>query len=243
MRIERRRVFWWEGYETLFVADPPLVPHPIEVGEARRFIRDEKALLYVPIPFREFADLPPLRHYPHERWERALDSLRRSGDSIENMTFADIGANIGYYAFLAVAAGAREAYSVEAAPKATWITSHVAAMYGLSARVFTEETLFEEWPFEDHSIDIAFAFSSLPYIGQKDPEPLRAMLARMARHVAVSFIEMGDGGSALSWCVGDEAFEALFREAGFTRVENLGSIFSSHTNTQRTLWRCHGKPY
>lgn len=243
MRLERREVNWWDGYETLFVADPPASATQDAIDETRRFIRDEKALLYVPIPFREFADLAPLRHYPHERWERALDSLRRSGDSIDGKRFADIGANIGYYAFLAVAAGAREAYSVEAAPKATWITSHVAAMYGLSARVLTERTLFEEWPFEDYSIDIAFAFSSLPYIGQKDPGPLRAMLARMARHVAVSFIEMGDGGSALSWCSGDEAFEALFREAGFTRVENLGPIFSSHTNTQRTLWRCHGRPY
>ena len=240
MRLEQQHVDWWNGYDTLMVADPPRTPTPSEVWSLKNMMQQAKALLYVPIPFMHFADFAPLRHYPHERWERAMDSLRRSGDSLRGMRFADIGANIGYYAFLAAAAGAEEAFSVEASPKATWITSHVAAMYGLNATVFTEQTLFEEWPIADHNIDVAFAFSSLPYIGQKDPEPLKAMLGRMARHIATSFIEMGDGGSELSWCIGDAAFEALFRDAGFARVENLGSIFSSHTNTQRTLWRCDG---
>ena len=62
----------------------------------------------------------------------------------------------------------------------------------------------------------------------------------MAKHAGVSFIEMGDGGSELPWCKGDAAFRELFQEAGFAEVTALASLFSSHTNTHRTLWRCVG---
>lgn len=241
MRLERRHVNWWMGYDTLMVIDPPFSAPQDDVDELRRFIHDERALLYVPIPFADFADIPPLRHFPHERWIVAMDSLG-GWDAMAGKRFADIGANIGYYTFLAAAAGASYAACIESSKIATTINAQVAMMYGLGGIIETQPGLFEEWPFEERRIDIAFAFSSLPYIGQPDPAPLRAMLHRMAQHVGVSFIEMGDGGSELPWCRGDAAFEALFREAGFSNVENLGTIFSSHTNTQRTLWRCDGRP-
>ena len=240
MRIERVGVSWWRGYETLMVADPPRTPTPPEVWRFKNAIQQRKALLYVPIPFVEFSDLAPLRHYPEERWTVAMDSLG-GRDAMEGKRFADIGANVGYYTFLAAAAGASYAACVESSETATWVNAEVAKLYGVDGVVSTERGLFEEWPFEDRAIDIAFAFSSLPYIGQSDPRAMREILSRMARHVGVSFIEMGDGGSELSWCIGDTAFEILFRNAGFASVENLGSIFSSHTNTQRTLWRCDGQ--
>ena len=79
MRIERVGVSWWRGYETLMVAEPPRTPTPSEVWRFKNAIQQRKALLYVPIPFVEFTDLAPLRHYPHERWTVAMASLGGQG--------------------------------------------------------------------------------------------------------------------------------------------------------------------
>lgn len=235
MRIVERSVDWWHGYDTLIVDDPPRTPPFSEVASLKLWIRNEKPLHYVPVPFNDLLDVPPMRHYPHERWLACAESLGDGG--LQGKRMIDVGANTGYYAFLAAASGA-SAIGLDLDPKAMILMNRVAGMHNMPTRSVVGGV--ENFNWEREAVDVVFAFSVLPYIGQADPDRLKALLRRLAHNVGVSFIEMGDGGSELPWAHGDDEFEALFRECEFSEVTNLGSIFSSHTNTHRTLWRCDG---
>lgn len=235
MRIASRHVDWWHGYDTLLIENPPRQPPPEEIDALKGWVRRNKALFYVPLPFVDFIGIPPLRHYPEQRWKMAMESLGDGG--LAGRTFIDLGSNVGYYAFLA-AVEAERTIALDASPLAMHIAGEAGRMYGVTQFEAVEDRI-ERVSFE--GIDVAFAFSCLPYIGKPDIKPLWRVLQSMAKHVKVSFIEMGDGGSELPLYVGDDAFARLFRESGFRKVTNLGTVFASHTNTQRTLWRCDGR--
>lgn len=232
--LKRVWVDWWGGYETLIVADPPRRPDPGQIAKLMDFIRNEKPTVYCPIPFDEFLWVSPWRHNPEERW------FACGPPEVEGKRVVDIGASAGYYTFLAAASGAKRAVAVETDTKAAHIIAAVAEMYGF-ANVEVVNGPFEKIRLQLRRFDIAFAFSVLPYLGKADPALLRKVLADMANYVGVSFIEMGDGGSGLDWCKGDDQFFDLFQEAGFAEVTRTGEMFSSHTNTYRTLWRCNGR--
>lgn len=236
MEIVSRHVNWWNGYDTLVVEDTPRTPTASEVNQLNEWISQTKPLHYVPVPFAGFLNVAPLRHYPHERWERCAESLGVGG--FEGVRMLDVGCNTGYYAFLAAAAGAASS-GIDLDPKAIVLVNRIAALHHMPTLAIAGDVEHYDW--EQNPIDIVFAFSVLPYLGQNDPERLKTMLRRLAHNVGVSFIEMGDGGSELPWAHGDAEFEALFRECEFGEVTNLGSMFSSHTNTHRTLWRCDGE--
>lgn len=233
-RIARTHVDWWDGYDTLIVGNPPKTPTASQVRSVNRWIEQNKPTLYVPIPFQEFLHWPPWRHRPHERWKVCAEQV-----SFEGKTVVDVGCSVGYYGFLAAAAGAENVLAFETYDKARDLLVDIAELYGFDnikayARPFGPLAA-------QRDVDITLAFSVLPYLAKPDPKRLKRTLKALAQHSRVSFIEMGDGGSGLDWCQGDEAFRELFEEAGFSRVLALASVFSSHTNTQRTLWRCDGK--
>jgi SAM-dependent methyltransferase len=232
--LKRVHVDWWHGYETLIVAEPPQQPDAGQVAELRDFIRRERPTLYSPIPFEEFLWVPPWRHNPEERW------FACGPPDVDGKRVVDVGASVGYYTFLAAASGAKKVVAVETDAKAAHILVALAEMYGFD-NVEVSNGRFERMRLQFRKFDVAFAFSVLPYLGRTAPAPLRKVLANMAKYIGVSFIEMGDGGSGLDWCQGDDQFRALFEEAGFAEVNQAGQMFSSHTNTYRTLWRCDGK--
>lgn len=234
--LKKVDVGWWHGYETISVADPPRRPEQPELQRLSDWILSEKPLTYVPIPFDDFLWLAPLRHYPHERWNLVAAVQDFTGKRV-----ADVGANLGYYGWLAAASGAQKVTFIEPSPKANHVLTELIRMYGYEENVATRSAPFETFYARDlKRFDVVIAFSVLPYSGKPDPEKLKNLLSRMATNVPVSYIEMGDGGSGLDWCQGDAAFAQLFRDAGFDPVEALGSVFSTHTGTQRTIWRCGG---
>lgn len=237
MRLGWADVSWWNGYRTLIVEEPPKQPDLVGLRLLQGWINEVKPLHYVPVPFREFLGIPPLRHYPHERWQICID-----GQDLSGKTFLDVGCNVGYYAFLAAANGARS-LGIETDSKASNVMSEVSKLYGLADQVGVINAPFVAEHLEEFRPDILFAFSVLPYIGQQDQAILRNLLSSMAEIVPTSYIEMGDGGSEMSWCKGDDQFRQLFRDSGFQRVSHLGEILSSHTGTKRSLWRCSGRGY
>ncbi len=234
MRLAWADVPWWNGYQTLIVEEPPKQPDLTGLTLLQGWIGEVKPLHYVPVPFREFLGIPPLRHYPHERWQMCIN-----GQDLSGKTFLDVGCNVGYYAFLAAAAGAR-CVGIETDPKASRVMREISELYGLADRIKVINAPFVASHLTEFRPDVVFAFSVLPYIGQQDQAKLRGLLSVMAEAVPVSYIEMGDGGSEMDWCKGDAQFWQLFRESGFRSVDNLGNIESSHTGTRRTLWRCQG---
>ena len=232
--IVKQYVDWWEGYETLLSDRKPVEPDV--ANELSSWISTSVGgMYYNPLPFQEFIDIPPLRHYPHERLERCMQV-----ESFEGKSVLDIGANMGYYAFMALEAGAADAMAIETYDKGWHVMDSAAQAYGLEDRFTAANMNILSYDFEGDKPDIVFAFSVLPYLGQPDREPLIEVLESMANNCGVCFIEMGDGGSALEWCKGDNKFEHLFYSCGFDQVNNIGSMFSSHSNTYRTLWECRG---
>ncbi len=229
--IKQTHVDWWGGYETLLCDRTPEEPDLIE--PLKTFLREKvKGNYYNPIPYMEFNDIPPLRHYPEKRLETIMDRVDLKGKAV-----LDIGASMGYYSFMASELGA-VVMAVETYKPGCHAMEEVAIIYNRFVSVRNEN--IKDFPFEEIHPDILFAFSVLPYLGQPNPEPLKEVLGRMAKNCEIAFIEMGDGGSALKWCVGDENFKSLFLECGFEEVINLGGMLSSHSRTTRTLWECHG---
>ncbi len=235
MKIVQRHVDWWKGYDTLLIAEPPKQPTEAQVERLTEKIRREKPLIYMPIPFEDFLWPPPLRHYPHERWEACNLPSDLSGKTV-----MDFGANTGYYGWLAIAIGAK-AVMVETSSKHCQLMRDVARLYGLGDEVEIQNEYIRPDLIRSGKPDIIFAFSVLPYIGKYEPEKLKAVLRAMAETVPVSYIEMGDGGSELPWCKnGDDQFARLFQGCGFKKVIPLESLFSTHTSTYRMIWRCEG---
>ncbi len=233
--ITKAPVTWWKGYETL-LANRTMV-HPEEVEPLKRMLREQvRGMYYNPIPYLEFMDIPPLRHYPHQRLERVMSRV-----DFTDKVVVDIGANMGYYSFMAAELGAQRVISIETYIKGCEVMEKVSHIYGLLGKMKTWSQNVKEFPFEKVKPDIVFALSVLPYLGQPDPQPLHDVLRSMAEHCWLCFIEMGDGGSGLDWCEGDEAFENLFRSNGFLDVVNLGSMDTTHADTKRTLWECKGR--
>lgn len=244
MKIETVHVDWWNGYDTLFVTDPPRRPSASEVRKLTTWIKENRPTCYLPIPFEEFLWLAPWRHFPHERWEAMIrgDSLASHVPdfSFEGKKVMDVGCSTGYYSFLAAAAGADKVIAIESYGKAHYLMDQVVKIYGLEETIEVVDKPFHARTPMLRRPEVIIAFSVLPYLGKKEPEQLRKALKAMAKYVGVSFLEMGDGGSELPWCQGDDAFRELFVESGFTTVSSLGSLFASHTNSHRTLWRCDG---
>lgn len=232
--MQWQQVNWWNGYRTLLSSRPPR--YPKQVDELIQWIRQNvKGNYYNPIPFMEFRDIPPLRHYPHERLQACLDRA-----TFQDSIVVDVGASMGYYSFLAAEAGAKNVFTIETYDKAIEVINRVAYLYGLEDHVATRFGNVQDYPFDEVQPDIVMAFSVLPYLGQKSRAPLEEVLKRMAQYCGICFIEMGDGGSALDWASTDEDFEMLFRDCGFSRVEAIGSMSSTHSGTKRTLWECRG---
>jgi SAM-dependent methyltransferase len=232
--ITRISVKWWHGYETL-LAERTMV-HPEEVEPLKKMLRDQvRGMYYNPIPYLEFMDIPPLRHYPHQRLEAVMSRV-----NFTDKVVVDIGANMGYYAFMAAELGAQYVIPIETYLKGCEVMEKVAHIYDLGQIDVCSYNNVKDFPFEKVKPDIVFAFSVLPYLGQPEPQPLHAVLQDMAKHSGLCYIEMGDGGSELEWCKGDEAFENLFRSNGFLDVVNLGLMNTTHANTKRTLWECRG---
>ncbi len=231
--IHKTRVNWWKGYETLLSDREPV--HPEDVEPLKRMLRERvRGMYYNPLPFKEFVDIPPLRHYPEQRLELVMPWV-----DFKDKTVVDIGANMGYYSFMAAELGAAYVVPIETYTKGCEVMERVAKIYGYS-QIHTWSQNVKEFPFDKVKPDIVFAFSVLPYLGQPDPEPLRIVLRSLARNCDTTFIEMGDGGSKLDWCEGDEAFEKLFQSSGFRHVEAIASVDSTHAGTKRTLWVCRG---
>ena len=225
-------VSWWDGYQTTLI-DRPLLNFD-EVDAIKQYLqREVKGMYYNPIPFMEFRDIPPLRHWPEERWH-LMGRIDFTGKHV-----VDIGANMGYYSFLAAEAGAGYVVPVETYKKGCHVMERVAKNYGVDV-LHTVSQNIVDFPFNTMKPDVVMAFSVLPYLGQPDPEPLKNVLSDMAKYASVSFIEMGDGGSGLDWCKGDAAFYDLFAQCGFRSIRNLGPTQSSHSNTERTFWECRG---
>lgn len=238
MKIVSRPVSWWNGYDTLIVAEPPRTPSKAEVAKVQGWIEENKPTMYVPIPFEEFLSHPPWRHFPQQRWE-AMERADPT-DLFRDRKVMDVGCSTGYYSFLAAAAGAEKVIAIETYAKARDLLSQLVEIYGFENIEVPDKAFGPRSPML-RKPDVILAFSVLPYFGKHDPEPLKKVLKAMANHAGVSFIEMGDGGSELSWCIGDDSFRELFLEAGFSGVTAVDSLFSSHTNTYRTLWRCNGR--
>lgn len=232
MRIIQRHVDWWHGYDTLLVTDPPRLPQQTEVEELKEWIGVQKPLTYVPIPFEDFAWLKPLRQYPHERWE--VCSLP---EDLTGQTVMDVGCSLGYYGFLAAAAGARVVL-VESNLKAGYLLRSLVTMYGLEDKVEVRNEPFTPDVIRSSRPDVILAFSVLGHIGRHYQELLKDILRAMAEVASASYIEMGDGKSSMPWCEGDEQFAQLFRDCGFAKVSALQSVFVTHTGTIRTIWRC-----
>lgn len=230
--MQKIRVDWWHGYETLLSNRTPVEPELI--APLKTFLKEKvKGNYYNPIPYMEFREIPPLRHYPHER----LDAITKVVD-FKGKSVLDIGASMGYYSFAASELGAHSVFPIETYSPGCYVMDQVARIYHRGVFPFNQN--IKDFDFENMKVEIIFAFSVLPYLGQPDPEPLKEVLRRMAKTCEVAFIEMGDGGSALEWCEGDANFQDLFEECGFEDVKSLGPMFSSHSNTYRTLWECHG---
>lgn len=222
---------WWNGYETLLSDREPV--HPEDIEPLKRMLREQvKGMYYNPLPFKEFVDIPPLRHYPHDRMEAIMMRVE-----FQDLVVVDVGANMGYYSFLAADLGASYVIPIETYAKGCEVIERAARIYGFY-QINTWSQNVKDFPFEKVKPDIVLAFSVLPYLGQPNPEPLTKVLRNMAEHAGVCYIEMGDGGSELSWCQGDQAFEDLFLACGFQHVEALGQVFTSHSNTRRMLWEC-----
>ncbi len=232
--IHKHFVDWWDGYETLLSDREPIYPKATN-ELASWIVENVGGMYYNPLPFHEFIDIPPLRHHPHIRLESCMEV-----ESFEGKSVLDIGANMGYYAFMALEAGAADAMAVETYDKGCEVMTSAAKAYGLEHKLLVSNSNILKFDFKEDKPDIVFAFSVLPYLGQPDPEPLLEVLRQMAKHCGVCFIEMGDGGSELTWCKGDDKFQDLFESSGFKTVNNIGQMFSSHSNTFRTLWECRG---
>jgi hypothetical protein len=233
--IRSAYVNWWRGYTTLLIDRAP--KHPEDIEPLKKMLREQvKGMYYNPIPFQEFKDIPPLRHYPHQRLEAIKD--RPNLPFLGNIV-VDIGANMGYYSFMAAELGASQVIPIETYVKSCEVIERVAKIYGFD-RINTWSQNVTEFPFDKVKPDVVLAFSVLPYLGQPNPEPLTKVLRSMAEHAGVCYIEMGDGGSELSWCQGDQAFKDLFLACGFQHVEAIGQMNSTHANTKRTLWECRG---
>ena len=169
MKIASVKVDWWNGYETLYVAEPPRQPTTAEVARVTDWIKANKPTCYTPIPFKEFLWLAPWRHFPHERWEAVLKS---GPDMIEGRTVMDVGCSTGYYSFLAAAAGARKVIAIENYTPVRDLMSQLVEIYGFEnievvGKLFNPRTPMLRKP------DVILAFSVLPYLGQEDPEHLK----------------------------------------------------------------------
>lgn len=228
MHIQYESVPWWEGYQTLMVADPPRIPPRHEVESVLYWARKNEVTLYNPIPFRDFISLPPWRHFCHRRWKRCMDSLDWD---IRDKAFIDIGGNAGYYAFLARAAGADYSVLLDIDPKVLNLARQVSALYSMS--LITINSSFEDGISGSGQFHVGFCFSAMPYIGL---EKTKSLLKKLSRRIDVLFIEMGDGGSVLEGYESLEAQRELFEETNW-KPEYLGQEFASHTNTWRPLWK------
>ncbi len=229
--IVRQHVDWWDGYDTLLSDRKP--SREVGAKDLNYWLRTRvKGMYYNPLPFQEFVDIPPLRHFPHERLEACMKA-----ESFEGKKVVDIGANMGYYTFMAAEAGAREAIAIETYENGCFPIEWAASLYDMPNITALNINVKE---FDFAGTDIVFAFSVLPYLGQPDPEPLMKVLKSMAKNCVVCFIEMGDGGSALKWCEGDDEFRDLFLSSGFVKVDPIFESQVSHSNTKRTLWECRG---
>lgn len=234
--IKRQPVSWWMGYETLLIEREMVNPEGVEAVK-KKIYSEIGSSYYHPVPFQEFAEIPPLRHFPHVRFEKCLEHIP---GGLEGKSVADIGANMGYYTFMSAESGAKKVWAVDPYDITEYTINAMKEIYGYDDQVRVFHGPVERFPLHTVRPDVVFAFSVLPYVGKASPDKLKEVLAKLARYAKVSFIEMGDGGSEMKWCVGDDAFRALLEEAEFPEVELIGTAFASHAGTHRAVWKCVG---
>ena len=119
-------VNWWRGYKTLLIDCVP--KYPEDIDSLKKMLREQvKGMYYNPIPFLEFMDIPPLRHYPHQRLEVIL---KRNPSVFADKVVVDIGANMGYYSFMAAELGASYVIPIETYIKGCEAIERAAKIYG-----------------------------------------------------------------------------------------------------------------
>lgn len=228
MQIGKFPVPWWKGYDTLLIYDTPLIDED-KLEETLSWAKEKVHSIYLPVPFVEFKDLHPWRHYPEKRWEACVSSLDPAY-YMQGRSFADFGGNTGYYSFLAKAAGAKYSFLIDNDEVLTELAVRVNELYNMDVDI----GYMSMDQFKFHHFDVAFCFSAIPYVGPI--ENIKELLTYWSQHVDILFIEMGDGGSALEGCSEPESQRLLFEETGWTPVL-LGFEYASHTDTMRPLWK------
>lgn len=233
MKIEMTQVPWWNGYQTWMIIDPPNKPDKNSVRELLDWSDVNLHSIFLPAPFLEFTDRTPWRHLMHLRWDACIAAL--SPDAMQKSSFVDIGGNTGYYAFLAKALGADRSVLLDEWIEAVEFARRLDNLYGVGIETHCQRMEDYDWD----NFDIAFSFSALPYLGQKNFQQLKDLLKTLSGKINTFFIEMGDGGSALDKVYTLEEQEALFVETGW-KVDYLGTTWASHSNTDRPLWKLTG---